>query len=57
MLKLFILLALTTVIFLQTVPAYCQGRTLSLIVSATLPEHVMDNGNLNVTPFSNDLIN
>jgi hypothetical protein len=50
MLKFFILLALTTVIFIQTVPAY----SMSLVVSATLPEHAMANNNLSVTPFSNN---
>ena len=53
MLKFFILLALTTVIFIQTVPAYC-GTSVSLIVSATLPEHVIANNNLSITPFSNN---
>ncbi len=45
MFKFLTLLFLTTVIFMQTVPAYCGGRTTSLEVSATLPEHVMENNN------------
>jgi len=53
MLKFLILLALTTVIFIQTVPAYCGGSR-SLLVSATLPEHVMTNNNLERTSFSNN---
>jgi hypothetical protein len=55
MLQLLILLALTTVIFMQTVPAYCGvPRTITLKISATVPEHVMTNNNPGVTPFSNN---
>jgi hypothetical protein len=54
MLKLLILAALTIVILIQTVPAYCAVglRTISMQVSATLPEHVMAYDNLTVTRFS-----
>jgi hypothetical protein len=51
MFKFLILLSAATVIFLQTVPAYCAGRTMALVVSATLPEHVMSN---NLNTFSNN---
>ena len=53
MLKYLILLALTTVIFLQTTPAYC--TTMMFHISATIPEHVMVNNNLGVTSLSSNL--
>ncbi len=40
--RLFILLALTTVIFLQSIPAYCATTTFHL--SVTIPAHVILNG-------------
>lgn len=55
MLKFFILFAIATVFFLQIIPAYCQsGRTLTLLVSATLPEHVMMTNALEPNAFSNN---
>jgi hypothetical protein len=40
---------------MQTVPAYCGvSRTFILQISATIPEHVMTNNNLSITPFSNN---
>ena len=53
--KLPILIALTTVIFIQTMPAYCGvSRTMSFRLSVTIPEHVIFNNNPGVTPFSNN---
>ena len=50
MLKLFILLALTIVIFIQTMPAYCGGSTTMVFhVSATMPEHIIINNNPGLT--------
>jgi len=43
--KLLILLALTILISLPAVNAYCAG-SMTLVVSATLPSHVMDNNAL-----------
>ena len=53
MLKFFILLALTIVILMQTVPSYC-GVTKTTIfqISVIIPEHVMANNNHSVTPIS-----
>ena len=51
MLKLFILPALTIVIFLQTVPAYCTTATFQ--ISVIMPEHVMLNNDPGRTLFSN----
>ena len=46
MFKLFNPLAVTIFVFMLTTPAYCAGsRTIMLQVSATLPEHIMDNQN------------
>ncbi len=56
MLRPFILLALTIVIFIQTVPAYCgASKTTTFQLSVTIPEHVILNNNLEGTPFSNNL--
>ena len=53
MLKLLILLVLTTVFIMQSLPAYCAGtRVISLQVSATLPEHVMANSINGIPQFS-----
>ena len=47
MFKFFILFALTTVLCLQCLPAYCGvSRTVALQVSVTIPPHVMLNNNL-----------
>ena len=55
MLKFFILLALTTVIFIQTVPAYCGvSRTMTFQLSVTIPPHVIANKALGLTAFSNN---
>jgi hypothetical protein len=55
MLKLFILLALTIVICIQAIPAYCGvSRTTTFQLSVTIPDHVISNMNLGVTPFSNN---
>ncbi len=55
MLKFLILLTLTTVIFIQTVPAYCGvSRTVTFQLSVTIPEHVIVNNNLNLSQFSNN---
>lgn len=54
MLKCLILLVLIVVFFTQTPPAYCGSRSISLIVSATLPEHVMDIGTPGIAPFLNN---
>jgi len=52
MLKFLPLLLLTTVIFMQSIPAYCGvTRTASFQVSVTIPEHVMLNSS--GTPLSN----
>ncbi len=52
--KLFILLALAIVIFIQTAPVYCSGisRTMIFHLSVTIPEHVIFNNDLVSTPFS-----
>jgi hypothetical protein len=56
MLKLFILLTLTTVTFLQTIPAYCGvTRTGSFQISVIIPEHVMSYSGLATAPFSNNI--
>ncbi len=55
MLKFLILLVLTIVIFMQTIPGLLRGsRTITLTVSATIPEHVMVNNNPGSTSFSNN---
>jgi hypothetical protein len=56
MLKLFILLALGTIVFLQTAPAYCGvSKTATFQLSVTIPEHIIFNSNLAAaTPFSNN---
>jgi len=38
-------LTLTIIAFMQTEPAFSGSRTLTLEVSATIPEHVMENNN------------
>lgn len=55
MLKFFILLTLTIITFIHIVPAYCApaARSLTLQVSATIPEHVMAIGALGVAPLPN----
>ena len=42
--RILLLLALTTFVFLQSVPAYC--TTMSFQVSVTMPEHVMASNTL-----------
>ncbi len=50
MLKFFILLALTTVIFIQTVPAYCGGsKTMTFQISVTVPPHVIETSSFPTT--------
>jgi hypothetical protein len=54
MLKLFILLALTIVFFIQTAPAYCGvSKTVVFHITVTLPAHVMADNDLSLNPFSN----
>jgi len=50
MLRSLSLLALTAVILIQTVPAYC--GSMSLEVSAIVPPHVMAYNSLNINPSS-----
>lgn len=54
--KSFILLTLTSLIFLQSIPAYCAegSRTISFQVSAYLPEHAMITNNPNALQFSSN---
>ncbi|MBF0503465.1 MAG: hypothetical protein HQL14_00030 [Candidatus Omnitrophica bacterium] len=48
-----IILAFIGLILIQTEPAFSAvTRTLTLLVSATLPEHIMTNS-LNIAPISN----
>lgn len=55
MLKLFILLALTIVISMPAITAYCEGsRIASITVSATIPQHVMESNALGITPIVNN---
>jgi hypothetical protein len=55
MLKLFILLALTILISLPAITAYCEGsRVASITVSATIPQHVMESNALGITPTVNN---
>ena len=57
MYKCLILLALTIVLTLPAITAYCGGlRSESLVVSATLPEHVMANDITAAAPISNNII-
>ena len=57
MLILLILPALAIFILMQTIPAYCGegSRTLSLQVSATLPQHVMTNSGTQLSNNPNQL--
>ena len=50
MFKFLLLLCLTILICLQTVPAYCESLTFQ--VSVTIPPHVMLNSNLGINSFS-----
>ena len=55
MLRFFILLALTTVVFLQVLPAFCgASQTTSFQLSVTIPEHVISKNNSVATPLSNN---
>jgi hypothetical protein len=57
MIKCLILFALTIVISLPAITAYCGGSgSMTLVVSATLPEHVMDNDISGAAPLSNNLV-
>ena len=55
MLKCLVLLTLTIITFMQTLPAYCGvSRTETFQISVTIPPHVMANDALNVIPVSNN---
>jgi len=52
MFRILILLAFTTVIFMQAIPAYCgASRTESFELSVTIPEHVFYSNAAQVNPF------
>jgi hypothetical protein len=55
MLKLLVPLALTIVIFTQTVPVFGGvSSTMTIQLAVTIPQHVILNSNLVSTPFSNN---
>ncbi len=56
MIKHSILLAVTFLAVFSAVPGYGATRSLSLIVSATLPEHVMDPGSTLLAPAADKAI-
>ena len=52
MFKFFILLALTTIVCLQSFPAYCE--TLTLQISVTIPAHAILSNDSQVSAFANN---
>jgi len=57
MIKIYILFALAIIILMQIQPAYCGvSKTMVFQLSVIIPQHVLLNANLNVTPFAGNQI-